>query len=349
MNDIFGRKADHLDLAATGDVAFRKTTLLECVEFVHDAIPELHFDHIDIGCKLLGKRLRAPFVIAAMTGGTERARAINLALAEVAEDLGIGFGLGSQRAMSEDDNATASFQVRSAAPTALVLGNIGGVQATRMQPSDIAALVDRIEADALCVHLNPAMELIQADGDRDFRGILKQIERLVHELPRPVVVKETGCGLSSSVARRLADVGVQHVDVSGAGGTSWVAVEAARAEGTQRSIGDTFREWGVPTAVSIAMCHSVGFESIVATGGLANGLDAARAIALGAHAVGIARPVLLAFEHGGAAGAREYLQRVQAELRVAMLLTGSKDLAELRAAPRTMQPPLAERLRGVRV
>jgi isopentenyl-diphosphate Delta-isomerase len=345
MNDIFGRKADHLDLAARGDVAFRKSTLLECVELVHDALPELDFDDIDLGCEMLGKRLQAPIIIAAMTGGTERAKRINLELAEVAEELGLGFGLGSQRAMLQEPSATSSFQVRAVAPTALVLGNIGGVQAMQMQPSALAALVDGIGADALCIHLNPAMELIQVDGDRKFRGVLAQIGRLVRELPCPILVKETGCGMSASVASRLHGAGVRHVDVSGAGGTSWVAVEAERSFEARRAIGETFREWGIPTAVTVASCAKSGFQTIVATGGISSGLDAARAIALGATVVGMARPLLIAFENGGKLAVRNTLLRVQTELRIAMLLCGAVNLAAMRSAPRILREPLNEWLK----
>ncbi len=346
MNDIFGRKADHLDLAARGDVAFHKSSLLECVELIHDALPELDFDDIELGCDLLGKRLRAPIIIAAMTGGTERAKRINLELAEVAEEFGLGFGLGSQRAMLQEPSATSSFQVRAVAPTTLVLGNIGGVQAMHMQPGELSAMVDAIGADALCIHLNPAMEVIQVDGDRKFRGVLAQIERLVRELPCPIVVKETGCGVSAKVASRLRGVGVRHIDVSGAGGTSWVAVEAARAVDARRAIGETFREWGIPTAVTVALCAENGFQSIVATGGISSGLDAARAIALGATVVGIARPLLVAFENGGKLAVRSYLLRVQTELRIAMLLCGAGNLTAMRLAPRILHGPLLEWLKA---
>jgi isopentenyl-diphosphate Delta-isomerase len=345
MSDILGRKADHLELAATGDVAFRKTTLLECVEFLHDAIPELDFDEIEVGCDLFGKRLRAPILIAAMTGGTERASRINMALAEVAEDLGLGFGLGSQRAMFVDTKVAASYQVRAAAPTTLVLGNIGGVQAMHMQLDELRNLVGAVEADGLCIHLNVAMELIQAEGDRKFRGILANIQRLVRELPLPVIVKETGCGFSVCAASRLRACGVRHVDVSGAGGTSWVAVEMERASPHRRSIGGTFREWGIPTAATVAFCAGSGFDTVIATGGISTGLDVARAIALGAGIVGIARPVLIAFEEGGTSAVRDYLLRIEAELRIAMLLCGAKDLVALRSAPRLLRSPLAEWLK----
>ena len=251
MADISTRKSDHLDLATSGNVAFKSTTtLFECVRFVHDALPELAFGAIDPSIRVLGKTLRAPLLIAAMTGGTERAERINRELAAIAEERGYAFGLGSQRAMLKKPETRASYVVRDVAPNALLLANIGGVQAAAMTTQAARDLVESVGADALCVHLNPAMEVVQSDGDRDFRGVLDTLARFNEELSVPVVAKETGCGLSATVARRLVGAGIRHVDVSGAGGTSWVAVEAERAEGVQRQLGDRFREWGIPTAAS---------------------------------------------------------------------------------------------------
>ena len=231
MSTIGDRKADHLALCAEDDVGFRgRTTLLECVRLVHDALPDLSLPDVDTSVTLLGKKLRAPILIAAMTGGTDEAGRINRELASIAEERGYGFGLGSQRAMHVRPGSTATYRVRDAAPSTLVLGNVGVVQARAMSTEEIRALCDGVGADALCVHLNPAMELVQPGGDRDFARGLETIARLASDLGVPVVVKETGCGLSPSVARRLRAAGVAHVDVSGAGGTSWVGVETKRAE-----------------------------------------------------------------------------------------------------------------------
>lgn len=329
------RKADHITLAAEGDVGFRRTTtLFECVRLVHEALPDLHADRIDTSLTLFGKRLRAPIFIAAMTGGTEQALSINRELAAIAEERGYGFGLGSQRPMYVDPSKTESFCVRDAAESALVLGNIGVVQARAMGSDEVRRLVEAVGADALCVHLNPAMEIIQPEGDRDFEEGEATLARLVRDLPFPVVVKETGCGISARTARRLRSIGVRHVDVSGAGGTSWVAVETERATGATRALGEALREWGIPTAASVAQVASTGMETVIATGGISSGLDIAKAIALGAHAGGIARPVLKALMSGGRAGAESFLESVEAELRAAMLLVGAKDLEALRKAPK---------------
>ncbi|HYO97530.1 MAG TPA: type 2 isopentenyl-diphosphate Delta-isomerase [Polyangiaceae bacterium] len=343
MKDISQRKADHLDLAEKGDVGFKKVTaLFECVRLVHDALPELAWDAVDSSVEVLGKRLRAPILIAAMTGGHERAERINRELASIAEERGLAFGLGSQRAMHKNRAAQRSYAVRSVAPSALVLGNLGIVQAAAMSTAEIQDLLAAIGADALCVHLNPAMELVQDEGDRDFRGGEATLARLVSELKLPVIAKETGCGLSSNVAARLRAAGVRHVDVSGAGGTSWVAVETHRASDAQRGLGETFWEWGIPTAASITQVAPHGFDTIFATGGVKTGLDIAKAIVLGAHAGGIARPVLQALESGGREGALALLTRVEKELRTAMLLTGAASVAALARVPRLLVGELAD-------
>ncbi len=336
--DITTRKSDHIALCVDGDVGFEvKTTLFGEVELIHDALPELALDGIDLSIQLLGKRLAAPLVIAAMTGGTPGAAAINRDLAAAAERFGIGFAFGSQRPLLTR-GIEDGYRIRDVAPTALVIGNIGIVQARETTTNRLRDMAVSSGCDALAVHLNPAMEVVQPDGDRDFRGGLDTIRRLLDELGLPIVVKETGCGLSRRVGERLVATGVQSVDVSGAGGTSWVAVEMHRAEGPGRALGARFREWGIPTAASVAQLRGVGLN-IIATGGIADGLTAAKALALGANAVGIARPFLKAQAQG--VQALEYaITAVIAELRVACLLTGSADVNALRSAPTVIGPTL---------
>jgi isopentenyl-diphosphate delta-isomerase len=347
MSDLSSRKADHIDLCATGDVGFRdKTTLLSCVELLHDALPEMSLDDVDLGATVLGKRLRAPILIAAMTGGTERAREINQGLAEIAEERGYAFGLGSQRAMLRGGVDT-TYDVRKQAPTTLVLGNLGGVQARDISSEEVADLALRVGADAMCIHLNPAMELVQPGGDRDFTGIVAAIERLSRDLPIPVIAKETGCGLAPRALQRLVSAGIEHVDVSGSGGTSWVAVETARAEGASRSLGEALREWGVPTAASVVYARAARpkLSTIFATGGVATGLDAARALALGATAVGVARPALQAFLSGGKEAAVALLAGIESELRAVMLLSGCARVKDLKKADRVYTGELTAWLR----
>lgn len=343
MSGIESRKTDHLELTARGDVGFKEQgTLLSEVRLVHDALPELHLDEIDLSIVVMGKRLRAPILIAGMTGGTEQAGKINRDLALIAERRGYAMGFGSQRPMLLNPAAVASYTVRDVAPTALLLANVGAVQACAIDDDVVAKLVTSVGADALCVHLNPAMEVVQPEGDKDFRGCLPRIVRLATDMPFPVVAKETGCGISRSVAERLAAAGVEHVDVSGAGGTSWVGVETLRAQGVGRALGELFWDWGIPTAASVLACHRVGFRTVFATGGLKTGLDVARALALGASAGGLARPIIQAYYDGGAPAVERYLEGVERELRTAMLLVGAASIAQLQKVPRFLTGALAE-------
>jgi isopentenyl-diphosphate Delta-isomerase len=338
---IARRKADHLEVAASGRADFARTTLLEHVHLVHQALPELALADIDLATELLGKPLRAPLVITGMTGGTAEAAAVNRDLARAAEAAGVAFGVGSQRAMAEHPELAASYQVRDVAPDVVLLGNVGAVQAMAMGPARTLELAKRIGADALAIHLNPGQELIQEAGDRDFGGVVAAIARLVDASPIPIVVKETGCGLSAQAARALAGAGVATVDVAGAGGTSWVAVEAVRArEGSDAAaLGTELWDWGIPTAVSVVACVRAGLTTI-ASGGLRSGLDVARALALGARVGGMAAPLLRAQRAGGEAGARAELDRVIASLRTICLLAGCTRAAELARAPRHLGAPL---------
>lgn len=342
MSDIQQRKADHLDLCATDEVAFReRTTLLEHVRLVHQSLPEASWDEVDPSVELLGKRLRAPIVIAGMTGGTDRAGDVNRALATIAEARGYGFGLGSQRAMQREPETAWTYQVRKWAPGTLLMGNVGVVQARELATDVIARMIADIGADALCVHMNPAMELIQPGGDRDFRGGVETYARLVKELPVPVVAKETGNGVSAETAKKLHAAGVRHVDVSGAGGTSWVGVETLRAEGEAKAIGASLWDWGIPTAASVHLVAREGM-TVIATGGIKTGLDVARAIALGATAAGIARPVFQAYTRGGENEVDAFLSQIEHELRAVMLLCGARTVADLQRAPRVITGELRD-------
>ena len=330
---ISDRKRAHLDLCEQADVEYTgMTTLFEEDDFVHDALPELAVDEIDVSTTLLGKRLRAPLLITGMTGGTSEAADINQALARVAEEHGIAFGLGSQRAMQRSPELAYTFLVRAHAPTTLVLANLGVVQATVTTTAEVARLVEEVGADALCLHLNPGQEMIQPGGDRDFRGGVAAFARLVRELSVPVVAKETGCGISREVAMRLRDAGVHTIDVSGAGGTSWVKVETLRADDTGRALGEEFADWGIPTAAALAAVRGLDLE-VLASGGIRSGLDVAKAIALGARTAGVALPVFRAYRAGGKPAAAAFLERLIAGLRTAMVLTGSRDLEALSRAP----------------
>ncbi|MCB9574859.1 MAG: type 2 isopentenyl-diphosphate Delta-isomerase [Kofleriaceae bacterium] len=342
--DIGRRKAEHLEVAASGAADFVRSTLLEDVHLVHQALPERALADVDLGVELVGKRLRAPLVVTGMTGGTGEAAAINRAIARAAGAVGVAFGVGSQRAMAEHPELEASFQVRDAAPDVVLFGNVGVVQAAAMGADRVAELAARIGADAMAIHLNPGQELIQARGDRDFTGALDTIRRVVDALGArglPVLVKETGCGLSAQAAVALRGAGVDTVDVAGAGGTSWVAVEARRAVagGDAAALGEELWDWGVPTAVATVAARAAGL-TVIASGGIRSGLDVARALALGATAGGMAAPVLRAHQAGGEDGARQLLERVVTSVRTIVLLTGGGRAADLAAAPRHLGPTL---------
>lgn len=326
--DIVNRKRSHFDLCAHQDVEFRhKTTLFEDVELVHQPLTETELNGIDLSVTVLGKRLNFPIIITGMTGGTEEAGRFNREVAALAERMGIGFGVGSQRVMLTNPEVVPTFQVRDAAPQVLLLGNIGIAQARELSTRQLQSLVDDIQADALCVHLNTAMEIIQEKGDHDFRGSLEAIARLIDELSVEVIVKETGCGFARETGARLAEAGVRWVDVSGAGGTSWVGVETLRNRAL-RHLGEAFWDWGIPTAASVCELNSLGLD-LIASGGMRSGLQAAKALALGARVVGVALPVLRAYVEGGVEGVEVFLRAMCTELRAALMLCGCARVEEM--------------------
>jgi isopentenyl-diphosphate delta-isomerase len=327
------RKVAHLDLCADGDVEpADNDTLLSDVHLVHCALPELALSQVDPSTRFCGKRLAHPLVVSGMTGGSERAGRVNRDLAALAEEYGLAFGVGSQRVMSEDVSRTPSFQVREVAPTAVVIGNIGITQAAGLGVDGVRRLVELIGADAVAVHLNVAQELTQPEGDRDFRGGYALLGRLAACFGDRLLVKETGCGVSSVVARRLVDQGVRTLDVSGLGGTSWVRVEQLRSQGVAARVGETFSSWGIPTAAAVAAVRrAVGDGvTVIASGGIRDGLEIAKCLALGADLSGMALPLFRAQQRGGHAGAKRALETVLQGLRNAMLLVGAADLRQLR-------------------
>jgi len=341
--DIAQRKTDHIQIARSGAGAFARSTLLEHVHLVHSALPGLAVDEIELGTTFLGKKLAAPILITGMTGGTKQGRTINRALAAAAQKLGVAFGLGSQRPMLVKPELAATYEVRDVAPDVLILGNLGAVQLAEMRTQEVAAALKRVGADALAIHLNVGQELAQPGGDTDFRKAPATIERLVRELACPVVVKETGCGIGPATARKLDRAGVAAIDVSGAGGTSWIAIEAHRAQGEQAELGMLFREWGIPTAACLGWLEAMKLRAqVIASGGIRTGFDAARALALGATVAGMAQPVLAAAMAGGARGATQFLVGVIDSLRAACVLAGVRRVSDLAQAPRVITGELGE-------
>jgi len=334
--EIEGRKREHIDTVLNEDVdAKGVSTGFERFYFEHVALPEIELNEVDTSCRMFGRDLSAPLLISSMTGGTDIARDINLRLAEAASSLGIAMGVGSQRAAIEQSVFADTFRVRSVAPDILLFANLGAVQLNYGYTVDQARqAVEMIEADALFLHLNPLQEAVQSGGDRNWKGLLDKIGVLVNGLSVPVVVKEVGNGISVSVARRLADVGVAAIDVAGAGGTSWSEVEAYRqCDPLHRRVAHSFAGWGIPTAQALIDLRSeLPDTSIYASGGVRSGIDAAKALRLGASLVGIAAPAL-----GSAVetvkSVENRMSAVTEELRIAMFCTGSTNLDALKFAP----------------
>jgi isopentenyl-diphosphate delta-isomerase len=325
MELIKTRKTEHLRICLeqqveTGDPLWDEVTL------VHQALPELSFDAIDTSCAFLGKQLAFPLVIAGMTGGCDEAREINRCLALVAEKKGVAFGVGSQRAMIENPALAETYAVREVAPNILLLGNIGITALKKYPSAQIVQTLQTIGADAVCVHINPAQEIFQSEGDRNFSGCLEALTHFCKAITLPVIAKEVGNGISHECALKLKAAGVSAIDVGGLGGTSWVLIDSIRA-GIDSAV---FRNWGIPTAVSVMECQ-VGLP-VIATGGIRTGLQMAKAIALGADLCGIALPFLRILSKEGTAGVERYLDTLKADFIRALFLTGCRTVADLKNA-----------------
>jgi isopentenyl-diphosphate delta-isomerase len=321
------RKAEHIRLAldASHQAAW---SFFDDYAFVHEALPELDLADIDLSVEFLGKQLAAPLLVSCMTGGTEAAAAINRNLAQAAEQCRIALGVGSQRKAIEDPLQVPSFQVRAQAPSIPLLANLGAVQLNYGYGlAECQAAVEMIDADALAFHLNVLQEAIQPEGDTDFSDLLPKLESVAKGLDVPVIVKEIGCGISGSTARALLERGIRIIDVAGLGGTSWARIEARRAGDVE--IGEMFADWGIPTPVSIREVAVLPDVTVIGSGGIRSGVDAAKAIALGAHLVGIAYPFLGPATESAEAVTRK-VGRIVDELRIAMLCVGARTIDELR-------------------
>ncbi len=335
------RKRDHIQIVLEEDVQGTAGSAgFGAYRFLHQALPEIDLDAVDPRLSLWGRALGAPLLISSMTGGTERAAAINRHLAETAETLGLALGVGSQRAALTDPTLAASYQVRRWAPHALLFANLGAIQLNYGYGVDeCRRALAMIEADALILHLNALQEAVQPEGDTRFGGLAARIAAVCTALARdgiPVIAKEVGWGIAPETARRLWDAGVAAIDVAGSGGTSWSQVEAHRAPTARgRRVAEAFRDWGIPTAESLRLLGEAGVPKgchLFASGGLRSGVDVAKAVALGATLGGLARPFLEAAAVSADA-AIEMGRALVAELRISMFCIGAADLAALRATP----------------
>jgi isopentenyl-diphosphate Delta-isomerase len=327
------RKYDHIRINLEEGVRARDTTTgFERYRFVHSALPELDLDEIDSSVTVFGRRLGAPILVSSMTGGVDRGWEITRSLAVAAEELRCAIGVGSQRAAIENSALARYYAVRDVAPNVLLFANLGAVQLNYgFGVEECRRVVEMIGADALILHLNPLQEALQPEGNRDFSGLLRKISDICSSLEVPVVVKEVGFGISADVARLLASAGVRAIDVSGAGGTSWSAVEHYRARTAHYSrLSETFIDWGIPTAESLCMVRAaLPSMTLFASGGLETGLVAAKAVALGADLAGFAGPMLRAAA-AGESDAVAALRVLVDEFRLSMFATGSRTVADLR-------------------
>lgn len=343
---ISSRKQQHVELTIGRDVTFRqKSAGFERWEFVHNALPELDVADVDPRTHFLGKELSLPLMITGMTGGYGDALRINRGLAEVCAERRLALGVGSQRQALESKEFHRSYSVvREVAAAIPVVGNIGAAEVAKLKDASIVQrLVDLIRADALAVHLNPLQEFLQPEGNPEFRGVLQSLGMLVRHLPVPVIVKEIGAGISAPVARRLLEIGVTIIDVAGAGGTSWAGVELLRRHGKnpqkkhplkdQEEAMNVFWDWGIPTVEAVRQVSGLKSQhqslTVIASGGITNGIDVAKAIAFGADLAGAARPFLKALETGGTKDLTGVIAGWEKQLRGVMFLTGSKRIPDL--------------------
>lgn len=330
------RKSEHLHINLEKDVAFpRLTTGLERYCFVHNSLPEIALDEVDVSTTFLGRRLRMPLLISSMTGGTAEAQRINLHLAEGAQAAGIALGLGSLRAAIEAPHLADTFQVRHLAPDVPLLANLGAVQLNSgFGLEECRQAVDLVEADALILHLNPLQEALQSDGDADWRGLLTKIKGVCRGLRVPVIAKEVGWGISGQVARQLVDAGVTIIDVAGAGGTSWSQVEMYRAPTERRRrLCSQFADWGIPTALALVEVRAALPDvPLIASGGMRSGMDLAKSLALGADLGGLAGPFLKAANTSAQAVA-ELATEMADVLRTTMFCLGIRSVEALAGSP----------------
>jgi isopentenyl-diphosphate delta-isomerase len=351
------RKAEHIRISLNQKVQAKKvTTGFEDIHFVHKALPEINKQKIDLSTTVFNHKFAAPLIVGAITGGTAEATKINAVIAEAVEELQLGMGVGSQRAAIEDKKLEKTFTIaRKKAPTAFLIANIGGVQLTHGYGlKEAKKAIEMIDADALAIHLNPLQEAVQLEGQTNFKGVLEKIGEIAKELDKPVIVKETGAGIAAEEAKKLEAAGVKGIDISGAGGTSFAAVEYYRAKkqgnNFQQQLGDAFWDWGIPTAASLIEVSQTVNVPVIASGGIRNGVDMAKALALGASLTSISQPVLQAAVKG-VKETKELLMTLMEELKNSMFLVGADSIKALLEKPLVITGKTAEwlRIRGFNI
>ncbi|HIE33589.1 MAG TPA: type 2 isopentenyl-diphosphate Delta-isomerase [Candidatus Altiarchaeales archaeon] len=324
------RKIDHLRICIEKEVEAGNTGFAE-IYLQHKALPEIDFDKIDMSTKFLGKKLNFPIIIEGMSGGVSDAKKLNKELAGIAQEYGIGFGVGSQRIAIENPEMADGFYVRDVAPDIFLIANLGAVQLNYgYSLKECKRAIEMIEADVLALHMNPLQEVIQPEGNKNFSGLIEKINSISKKLQEPLMMKCVGSGISYDIAKKLR---VSAIDVGGSGGTSWSLIESYRGNDETRNIGKAFAGWGIPTAESIKEISKMNIP-IIASGGIRDGINAAKAIALGSDCVGMALPILRAWSYHGIDGVKKFLDQFIMELRICMFLTGSKTVNELKGKTR---------------
>lgn len=349
------RKADHLEICLKENVQAKKaTTGFEDVSLVHRALPEIEREKINLYTTVFGYKFSAPLLVGAMTGGTEKAAKINAAIAEAVEELNLGMGIGSQRIAIDNPKLEHTFSiVRKKAPTAFIIANIGGPQlVTKYGIKEAKTAVEMVQANALAIHLNPLQEAVQPEGDTNYSNLLLKIEKVTEELDVPVIVKETGAGIAAEDAEMLEAAGVVGIDVAGVGGTSWAAVEYFRAkvrhDVSSQKLGEIFWDWGIPTAVSLLETKHAVRIPVIASGGIRNGIEVTKALALGANLASAAFPFLEPATKG-LEDVKRLLQSLVGEVRNAMFLVGADSIKELQKVPVVLTGKTCEwlKMRGI--
>lgn len=327
--DTSARKMQHIKIALQPDLSqFQSiSTGLEKIQLNYNALPEIDLSEVSIETTFLGKKFSAPLYVSGMTGGCKPAEKINKDIARACEELGLGMGVGSQRAMLEDPSLTETYVVRDVAPSIFLAGNLGAVQLKNYSLERIEEMINSIKADALAIHLNPAQEAVQPEGTTNFSNILSLIDKASRKLSKPVYVKEVGNGISREVAEKLSKTNIQALDVGGAGGTSWTRIDYLR---NKKNKFGPFAEFGIPTKDSLEQVREVFSKPIIATGGIRTGLDVVKCLSLGASLCGMAFPVLKAQDKAGFEGVKEFLEKTMTEIKIGLFLVGAKNISELR-------------------
>lgn len=351
------RKAEHIKISLNMNTQAKKTTTgFEDIHLIHNALPQISKEKIDLKTTVFNHKFAAPIIVGAITGGTHEATKINATIAAAVEELGLGMGVGSQRVAIEDKKLEETFRItRKKAPTAFLIANIGGVQfAHGYGVNEAKKAIEMIDADAIAIHLNPLQEAIQPEGQTHFEGVLEKIRQIAEELDKPVIAKETGAGISAEDAAKLEEASVDGIDVSGAGGTSFAAIEYYRARkqqgGSQRELGQVFWDWGIPTATSlIEVLHTVKIP-VIASGGIRSGVEVAKALALGASLASLSQPILKEAVKG-VKETKDVLLMLMEELKTTMFLVGASSVHNLREKPVVITGKTAEwlKIRGFNI